>query len=262
MNSQKVLLDLYDRDQRIEVEYAGARREALDHVVRHIGLWSPRGTVLYSRLTEANADDVIEQQIADFEQLGQDFEWKLFAHDTPLDLKDRLAARGFVISEDEAVMVLDLQNLPDRLRSTPEQDVRPITSADQIRMMLSVQETVWGHDYTNLRNDLTAELRDHPDWIRIFAVYVNDRPVSSAWMRYTPRSQFASLWGGSTLPEYRGQGHYTVLLAVRAQAALQRGLRYLTVDASHMSRPILQKLDFDIISMVYECNWIRAKSEI
>jgi GNAT superfamily N-acetyltransferase len=238
------------------------RREEIGDVVRHFGTNAPRGTVLYSRLTEANVEAVIEQQIFDFGQMQQDFEWKLFTHDSPPDLKDRLAARGFDIGEDEAVMVLDLQNLPDRLRQVPEQDVRPITSVDQIAIMLSVQETVWGHDYTNLRNDLTAELSDYPDQIMIYAVYDGNRPVSSAWMRFTPRSQFASLWGGSTLPDYRGQGHYTALLAVRAQAALKAGLRYLTVDASHMSRPILQKLGFEHISTVYECNWTHAKSEL
>ena len=255
------LLDLYDRDQRFNVEYPGFRREVIGNLVRHVGLVASHGTVLYSQLDVQTADVVIDQQITYFDQLGQNFEWKLFAHDPPADLKERLAARGFTIGEEEAVMVLDLHNLPDRLRAKPTSDVRPIVSADQISTMLNVQEAVWGVDFSNLRNELTMELRDYPDRIRIYAVYVGEQPVSSAWMRLTTGSQFASLWGGSTLPDYRGAGHYTALLAVRAQAALKQGLRYLTVDASPMSRPVLEKLGFEVISTAHECNWTQDKSE-
>jgi len=43
---------------------------------------------------------------------------------------------------------------------------------------------------------------------------------------------------------FRNQGLYTALLAVRAREARDKGYRFLTVDASEMSRPILEKHGF------------------
>ncbi|MCA9986957.1 MAG: GNAT family N-acetyltransferase, partial [Anaerolineales bacterium] len=75
---------------------------------------------------------------------------------------------------------------------------------------------------------------------------------------YPAGSQFASLWGGSTIERYRRQGLYTALLAARAQEARGRGVRYLTVDASPMSRPILEKLGFQFIAYSFPCKWQQA----
>ena len=57
-------------------------------------------------------------------------------------------------------------------------------------------------------------------------------------------TEFASLWGGSTLEAYRGRGIYRALVARRAALARDAGSAYLQVDASDMSRPILERLGF------------------
>ena len=107
------ILALHDRHQRIEIEYRTMRREATPDVVRHVALEHGYGMVLYSRLTAANADGVIAEQIAYFDQLGQNFEWKTYDHDTPGDLKDRLRAHGFEAEEPEALLVLDIETAPN-----------------------------------------------------------------------------------------------------------------------------------------------------
>ena len=99
------LLALHDQYQRIEVEYRTMRREATPDVVRHVALQHGSGIVLYAHLTDANVDRVIAEQITYFEQLGQDFEWKTYDHDTPGDLKARLSAHGFAAEEPEALLV-------------------------------------------------------------------------------------------------------------------------------------------------------------
>jgi predicted acetyltransferase len=80
-------------------------------------------------------------------------------------------------------------------------------------------------------------------------------PACSAWIRFHPPTQFASLWGGSTLPAYRKHGLYTAVLAVRAQEARRRGYRFLTIDASPMSRPIVEKHGFQFLTYAHACNW-------
>ena len=69
-------------------------------------------------------------------------------------------------------------------------------------------------------------------------------PVCSARMDFYPGTDFASLWGGGTAPEWRGRGIYRALVSRRARTAAERGYRYLQVDASDDSRPILQRLGF------------------
>ena len=46
------------------------------------------------------------------------------------------------------------------------------------------------------------------------------------------------------LPAWRGRGIYRALVARRAQLAAERGRRYIEVDASDDSRPILERLGF------------------
>jgi hypothetical protein len=250
------LATLYDQDQRINVEYPDSRREVTPEVVRHIDTSDFRqGAVIYSQLTEANADAVIREQIAFFEHLGQDFEWKLFEHDRPADLKERLEAHGFFVEEAEAVMVLDLAEAPPVLWQPVTQDVRRITDARQLTNVLTVQQQVWDEDFSWLGDYLSGALTRFPDQMSVYVAYVDDHPASAAWTYFPKHSQFASLWGGSTISGYRGRGLYTALLAVRTQEAKDRGRTLLTVDASDMSRPILEKFGFQQIAWSWPCKW-------
>jgi GNAT superfamily N-acetyltransferase len=63
-----------------------------------------------------------------------------------------------------------------------------------------------------------------------------------------PGTRFAGLWGGGTVEAHRGRGIYRALVAQRARAAVDRGYRYLQVDASSQSRPILERLGFHPLS--------------
>jgi GNAT superfamily N-acetyltransferase len=71
-----------------------------------------------------------------------------------------------------------------------------------------------------------------------------DEPVCSARIEFLPGTEFAGLWGGGTVPAWRGRGIYRALVAYRAGLAAARGYRYLQVDASPDSRPILERLGF------------------
>lgn len=248
------LLQLYDQ-QRREITYPGIRREDTGSVIRHIDLTGDQSYIVYSQLDAATADQVIQGEIAYFRQLGHDLEWKLYSHDTPPDLNERLAAHGFEIGEVEALMVLDLNSQPALLGRDFPHDIRRVETPAGIRSILAVQTEVEGEDYTWLADELAAELEQQPDAISLYAAYAGGQPVCSAWIRFPPGTTFASLWGGSTLAAYRGQGFYSALVAVRAREALARDYRYLTVDASPMSSPILEKIGFVRLTDTYPCLW-------
>lgn len=257
MNDREILA-LYDQDERINSVYPGSRREALGRIVRHVDLSGERGLVLYSALDEASADGAIDQQIAHFEGIRQDFEWKLFDHDQPADLRQRLLKRGFVVDSDdaEALLILPLVDAPARLLAPVKHDIRRVTDPADIMTILSVQSAVTGGDYTMAGHRLARDLRETPEIVSIYAAYVDDKPVSSAWIYFNAASRFAGMWGGATLEPYRGRGIYTALVAVRVQEALARGVQFMTIDASPMSRPIVQKLGFRFMTMTYPCLWV------
>lgn len=246
---------LYDLDQRQQIEYPGVRREVTPHVIRYLDEQGFFNAVLYSQLTAENADDVIAGEIDYFKRLGLGFEWKWFAHDTPADLQQRLEAHGFDIGEEEAVVVLSLADAPPRLFEPGDHVIRKLTDPAQIQDIVQIETEVWNEDSTYLGEMLKNEMQSSGDQTSIYVAYVDDKPVSCAWVRFPTGSQFASLWGGSTIAEYRGRGLYKALLAIRAQEARARGSSFLLVEASPMSRPILERLGFVCIALSRECRW-------
>jgi GNAT superfamily N-acetyltransferase len=157
-------------------------------------------------------------------------------------------------------MVLDLKEAPDPLRRPVLGDVRRITDPALIPEILSVQQTVWAEREISFVEEAIQELLFNGDRISYYAVYADGRPVCSAWIRFgepgaATAASFASLWGGATLPEHRRRGYYTALLAVRAQEAIRRGYRYLTIDASPMSRPIVERHGFQFLVHTHPCKW-------
>lgn len=256
------LLKIFDREQRIDVLYPDIRREQpRPDLVRHISLTDQEGFVIFSKLDPTSFETVLEEQIDFFEGIGQDFEWKVYDHDTPSDLKEKLAARGFAVGEEEAVMVLDLEEAPSIFWAPMSHSIRRLTDFEELEAVNQIEHEVWNEDFTDLTDYLRKTIQKSPHLLSVFVAYAEEKPVSAAWMNYHPGSSFASLWGGSTLKEFRGQGFYTALLAVRAQEARQRGVRFLTVDASPMSRPILAKYGFQLISFAYACKWKTGKKQ-
>jgi len=256
------LRELYDRDQRREVQFPGATVDRLPHLTRlreHTGAFNQ---IIYADLTATTANATIREQVAYFQGLNQRFEWKHFTHDQPTDMLDRLRAHGFEIGEAEAALVLDLTAASDGLFNTRGLDVRKITDSGQVHHVLSVQSRVFGgvdemDEADNpIADQLAGEMQAHSDSVSLYAVYMDGDVISAAWVRYTAGdSQFASLWGGATLTAYRGRGAYSALLAARAAEARERERRFLTVDASPMSQPILEKHGFQLIGHSHPCEW-------
>lgn len=250
------LIALYNQDQRINITYPDLRREVTPTVVRHIDTSGTReGSVIYSQLDSANADETIRGQIRYFESLGQDFEWKLYDYDQPADLQERLIAQGFTREEAEAILVLDLNNAPEGLWQPVHHVVQRITDPEQLADVQTIEEQVWEEDAAWIVDYLGETLRKSPDQMSVYVAYVNGEPASAAWIYYPKQSQFASLWGGATVSRFRKQGLYRALLAIRAQEAKARQVRFLTVDASPMSQPILEQFGFALIAYSYPCKW-------
>ncbi len=194
-----------------------------------------------------NIRQAIQDEIDYFTEQRKSFEWKVYGTDDPSFLPTELVSLGFTPDDPEAFMIKELNDSEfDALTLTGT--IKQIANEAGVNDVIQVSEQVWGNDFSDLRQDLTDRLHNTPDQISLYVAYENDLPVSSAWITYTPGSPFAGLWGGSTINAARGKGYYRELLYIRAAEARKRGVKYLTVDASDMSRPILEKFDFKYVT--------------
>jgi len=254
---KRELLEIYDRELRINPRLPEMIYENTGRIVRDYSLADAAGFIDYASLDETCANAEIEAQIDYFDSLGLPFTWKVYDHDGPSDLRQRLAARGFEVESSKALMILDLFNAPEFYEAVELPDcVRKVTDPEGIEDIIRLEEEVWQAPRDWLRKRLVHSLETHPERLSLFAVPVDGRTVSAAWIFYYPPSQFASLLGGSTLPEYRNRGYYTSLMVTRVREAHQRGYRFLVVDASPMSRPILEKRGFQFLGLTTLCRWM------
>ncbi|MFJ4946782.1 GNAT family N-acetyltransferase [Streptomyces sp. NPDC088760] len=243
-------LAVYDRDLRegARPDGPGARIERAGRVVRQVA--DPLGWngVLWSGLDAADADRAIRDQIDRFTGLGRDFEWKLYGHDGPADLGDRLLAAGFRAEPTETLMIAEVAGLA--LDTAPPEGVSCVAATDAagVDLVVAAHERAFGTDGTALRHRLLARLAADPGTVVAVAALADGEPVAAARMELVPGTPFAGLWGGGTVAAWRGRGIYRALVAHRARAAADRGYRYLHVDASAMSRPILERLGFHALS--------------
>ncbi|MFI1167531.1 GNAT family N-acetyltransferase [Streptomyces sp. NPDC020801] len=243
------VLALYDRDLRegARPDGPGVRVERAGPVVRQVGSARDWNGVLWSALDAAgaDADAAIAGQIARFGRLGHAFEWKLYGHDQPVDLGQRLRAAGFTPEPEETLMAGEIAGL-DRLGAEPPEGLRlrPVTDAAGVDLLIDVHERAFGADGSRLRHRVLARLAADPGTLVAVVALAGDVPVSAARMELVPGTGFAGLWGGGTVEGWRGRGIYRALVAHRARLAADRGYRYLHVDASGQSRPILQRLGF------------------
>jgi len=238
---------------------SGAVGERAGPVVR----WMPSGGegwsgVVWSDLDSGTADAVIADQVRFFADRGEEFEWKLYSYDQPPDLGQRLLAAGFVAEDPEALMVADAGRiagsagtgggLPDGVRLVP------VTDEAGLEAVAEVHDRVFGAD-PKLRSALAVQLKNSPDTMVIVVAMAGDEPVSSARVSFGAGTDFAGLWGGGTLPQWRGRGIYRALVGYRARLAVTRGYRYLQVDASPESQPILERLGFTCLARTTPYIW-------
>ncbi|WP_338091922.1 GNAT family N-acetyltransferase [Sorangium cellulosum] len=214
--------------------------------------------VYWSDLDEDTADGAIAEQVSYFAGLGRRFEWKTYGYDRPADLGARLRAAGFEAEAEEALVIGTVEEVAAATAGTappPGITLRCLEDGEPLDGIATLQSAVWGGDWAWLIAELRQEQRADPRALSIHVAEAEDQIVGAAWVRFHRGTEFASLWGGSTLGEWRGRGIYRSLVARRTRQACERGLRYLRVDASPDSRPILERLRLHVVSTTTPYVW-------
>jgi GNAT superfamily N-acetyltransferase len=235
----------------------GVTAEADGPLLRFVG-YSFGGFITYRDLGGADGselDDLIVRQVRYFSERGERFEWKLHGHDRPDDLGGRLAGAGFVPDDAEAVMVAPVAKVSARPVLPEGVDLREVSDRPDLERITAMEEEVWLDQRGWLISGLLDEIAADPTGITVIAAEAEGRVVCAGWVRFVAGTEFATLWGGSTLEAWRGRGIYRALVAYRANQAAERGFTYLQVDASPDSRPILERLGFVCVTTTIPYVW-------
>ncbi|HLW48141.1 MAG TPA: GNAT family N-acetyltransferase [bacterium] len=272
------ILALFDAERREDrLPEPGVRYERAGPVIRAIGAWN---AVVSADLAAENADAFIAEQVAFFRsqspgrgdagaadhpsvarQTGV-IEWKVYGYDLPPDLGSRLAAAGFEPDETETLVIFDLA---DDLREDPHPAAAGATAVEVRRVtdMAGVAEAAETARIAFRRDEHWQAARTQQYQQRLtdptlglYVAYVDGRPVASARAEFPAQRSFVGLWGGGTIPEYRGRGIYRALVRARADDARRRGYPYLRVDARETSRPILERLGFLPLTSIVEWRFL------
>jgi GNAT superfamily N-acetyltransferase len=246
--SPEDLLRAYDDQLRAKPPDVLIEGEAVENdgpLLRLTG--GPAGSFILYRdlggLEGPELDALIARQVAALAPRGERFEWKYHGHDLPSDLPKRLRAAGFIPEDRETVEIALVTDIAAEPRLPEGVALRVVTERRDLERIGGLEAAVWGGGQW-VADMLEAELRGDPDGLTVLVAEAGALVVCAAWIRFPRDTEFATLWGGATLHEWRRRGIYRATVAYRANLAVARRVRYLETDASDDSRPILERLGF------------------
>jgi GNAT superfamily N-acetyltransferase len=262
MTASARYLRAYDDQLRTDAETPGALRVTRLGPLRLVTFPGGRGFVTYRDLDGADADGIarlVADALGHFRaDAGVDrVEWKSRGHDRAPGLHEALSASGFVPEAPESIMIGPLQALLSDAGVPAGVRVRRVTSATDVRAMSAAVDEAFGDPVdTRMAEVLLARLA-RGDGMELWAAEADGRFVCGGRLEPVPGTDFVGIWGGATLPGYRGRGIYRAVLDARARSALATGKTLVHSDSTEDSRPILQRSGLLKVSTTTPYQWTR-----
>jgi len=248
VSDARAVLDRFDAEMRADPPASVGQR--IDHVSGLVRTVGRSNTILFETLADADVDRVVAEQAAYFVALGEDLEWKCYAHDPPSLLARSLAACGFVAEDVETLLAFDLSS-DVAIDPAPGVVVRPVRDARDVATYLDVTCAAFGSAPPWSAEKFAAEVLAIAPETYAFVAFVDGVPSAAGRVQFARERSFASMWGGGTVPGVRGRGVYRTLIAERVRLARERGYAYLTVDARDTSWPIIERLGFRALTTIH-----------
>jgi GNAT superfamily N-acetyltransferase len=176
----------------------------------------------------------------------RDLTWWVGDSATPSDLLGQLPELGVVVDVEEPVLTGMTATSPP-----PESGAVEVHLLDELDDYLAALEVDWEVWQTPAaeraeRRVLEAErfaAAQSSGVVHHFSAFLDGRRVGFG--RAIDMETAVALFGGSVLPDARGNGVYRALVRARWDHAVARGTPTLVVQAGAMSRPVLAGLGFE-----------------
>jgi hypothetical protein len=256
------LLRAYDDQLRDDAETPSAIAVERLGPLRLATFLGGRGFITYRDLESVRPggiDELVGQALAHFTADGgiRRVEWKTRGHDRAPGLHEALVAHGFEPGEPESVMVGEVRLLAVDVELPLGVAIRQVTEEADVRAMCAMQDAVFGESPSEeYANAILHRLRTRDD-MELWVAEADGQIVSAGRLEPVEGSAFAGIWGGATLPQWRGRGIYRALTAARARSALAHGKRYVNSDSTEFSRPILERSGLVKVTTTTPYTWRR-----
>jgi hypothetical protein len=255
-------LDAYDSQLRTDAETPSALAVERLGPLRLVRFAGGRGFVTYRDLEGADAGTIagwVEEALAHYREDAAitRVEWKTRGHDRAPCLHEALLANGFVPGEPESIMVGEAALLVVDCPLPQGVELRTVTSEADVRALSEQQEAIFGGDFADEMTDALLRRLSRRDGMELWVAEADGKIVSSGRLEPVAGSEFAGIWGGATLPGWRGRGIYRALTSARARSALRLGKRLIHSDSTEDSRPILERAGLVKVSTTTPYTWRR-----
>jgi hypothetical protein len=233
------LLAVIDAERRAAGEATGRGGVVREHVAG-----GSECRIVYSRLSAEEADDVVREEVTLARDRGYALEWKLYGHDLPADLPERLVAADFEADDREQVLALPLDEAALAAFPVPLGcEIRRVGEAG-LADSAEIAREIARRNPDEERVELAYLLRNAPDAISVYVAYVGGEPVTGGRVHYREGGCCAELAGGRTKTTHRRQGLFSAVVGARLREARARGRELAFTDALPTSEPILTRLGF------------------
>lgn len=260
--SREYFLDLYDRQLRTDAETPSAVQVQRLGPLRLVTFAHGRGFITYPRITEHDPllADLAEEALDYFIKQPQitQVEFKTRGHDYAPGLDQKLRELGFTAEEPESIMIGDMGSLYSSQPAPTGVQLGKIGAESEVEAMCRMIDQAFGEPYDpSTAQALIARLAKK-DGMELWAASVDGQMVGAGRLEPVAGTEFAGLWGGGVLPEYRGRGIYRALTDARARSAAGSGFRFVHSDSTEYSRPILEARGLVKVSETTPYLWERG----
>lgn len=240
------LLAAYDDQLRTDAETAGAESVTVLGPLRLATFAGGRGFISYRDLAGLDTGAIrqlVGRALDHFRGLVgvAEVEWKTRGHDRAPGLHEALVEAGFAPGERESIMLGEARALAVGVALPDGVTLRTVTDEADVRAMSAMVHGVFGDPVSEARVQSHLRRLARGDGMELWVAEAVGRIVSAGRLEPVAGSDFAGIWGGATLPEWRGRGIYRALTAARARSALRLGRTLVHSDSTEFSRPILER---------------------
>lgn len=264
MDDHARFLAAYDEQLRTDAETPSAIAVTELGPLRLVTFAGGRGFVTYQHLAGADADTIAGLVGAAIVHFRADpeitrVEWKTRGHDRAPGLHQCLLDHGFAAEEPESIMIGAAESLAVDVPLADGVTLRQVSMENDVRAMSEMSARAFDDTPAEGVEMAEALLRRLAldDGMELWVAEADGQVVSAGRLEPVPGTDFAGIWGGSTLAEWRGRGIYRALTAARARSALRRGKTLIHSDSTEYSRPILERYGFLKVSTTTPYEWRR-----
>lgn len=260
MPSADDLLAAYDAQLRTEAASADSvERLGPLYLATFLG---GRGWITYADLAGADAATIrrwVAEALAHFRSDPEitRVEWKTRGHDVAPGLHESLLEQGFVRGEPESIMIGETRLLAVDVALPEGVTLRRVTTEADVRAMCVMDSIAFGDDDSEEMARALLHRLSLDDGMELWVAEADGQMISAGRLEPVAGTDFAGLWGGATLPQWRRRGVYRALTAARARSALALGKTLLQSDSTEFSRPILERSGLIKVGTTTPYEWRR-----